>query len=337
MSKSKTNLLVISNYNHDVSWVKNFTNDYIVYDRSDNPLPENSGVKTITCPNVGYNLYDYFTFIIKNYSDLPDFVTFCKGNIFPRHMSKERFADLMNNKYFTPLFDWSYGHKPEMPTCMFSSDGLWSEINNGAGLAHPDIHPTKYISSYNDLLRFLFRNPVIPKYITFAPGACYVVPKENILKYTPEFYGNLKFLISHCSLPGEAHLVERAMHTIWMGNFQVNTKASTVLLNDGNFHDVITKADALFDYTGIPVDNPLVIKYEIRIKDNVMPLSYLPLTKEALQNKPTFNSLFSSPIENFRTIHDSVYEAETYLRDVVLPSIHAGRFAEFIIDKLYHR
>ena len=91
------NFLCISNHNNDLSWIKDYKNPYVIYDRSDNDL-DLKDLNVIKSPNLGYNIYDICTFIIDNYENLPDYTTFCKGNIFPRHISREKFEKLMNNK-----------------------------------------------------------------------------------------------------------------------------------------------------------------------------------------------------------------------------------------------
>lgn len=215
----KKNFLCVSNYNNDISWIKNYDNEYIIYDRSDNGinLDDYNHIKTL---NVGYNIYDMMTFIIDNYNNLPDYITFIKGNIFPRHVSKEYFEKIINNKFFTPIFDYTL-HQVQMPTCMFSSDGSFSEYNNSWYMG--TWHPRKYLTTnYNDYLSYIFKNPIHPQYVTFAPGGNYVVPKENVLKYPIEFYKNLRKFVGYEQQPIEAHIVERSLYTIWVGNFDVN-------------------------------------------------------------------------------------------------------------------
>jgi hypothetical protein len=213
------NFLCISNHNNDVNWVKEYDNDYLIYDRSDNDSFID-GLKYVKSPNVGYNIYDIMTFIIDNYNNLPDVTTFCKGNIFPRHVSKELFENVMNSQCFTPIFDFTL-HNPQMPISMFSSDGYYSEINNSWYMG--TWHPRKYVTTnYNDFLDYIFENPLHPNYITFVPGANYVVPKNYILKYPVEFYMNLRKFVSYEHLPIEAHIIERSLYTIWLGNFKVN-------------------------------------------------------------------------------------------------------------------
>jgi hypothetical protein len=218
------NFICISNYNNDISWVKNYPNDYIVYDRSDIDI-NLTGLKFKKSPNVGYNLYDYFSYIIDNYDNLPEFITFIKGNVFPRHVTKKTFEKFMNKKYFLPIFDYNL-HNPVMPVCMFSSDGNYSEINNSWYLNH---HPTSYFNNFNDFWNFIFENPFIPQYLTFAPGANYVVPKNIILKYDIVFYKNLKKIISNNNLSGESHIVERALYSIWLGEFKVSENMKKII------------------------------------------------------------------------------------------------------------
>lgn len=212
------NFLCVSNFNNDVKWVKDYDNPYVVYDRSDSEI-NLDGLNVIKSPNVGYNIYDIMTFIIDNYDDLPDYTTFIKGNVFPRHVGKDYFESLMNNNFFTPIFDYKL-HNPSMPVCMFSSEGNYSEINNNWYMNSG--HPVKYFNSYNNFLNFIFESPLHPNYITFAPGGNYVVPKNNILKYNIEFYKNLRKFVEYDPLPIEAHIIERSLYTIWMCNFKIN-------------------------------------------------------------------------------------------------------------------
>ena len=217
------NFLCVSNHNNDLSWLDKYPNGYIIYDRSDSD-EHVKGRGYVKSPNVGYNIYDMMTFIIDHYDTLPDYTTFCKGNIVPRHVGLEYFESVMNNRFYTPIFDWTL-HKPELPVCMFSSDGLWSEINNSWYL-RPNAIPfinvgVRHFNNYNELLNMCFDSCPPTKYVTFAPGANYVVPKEMIFKYSINFYRKLRSLVDYTTLPLEAHAIERLLHTLWTCNFQV--------------------------------------------------------------------------------------------------------------------
>jgi len=234
------NFLCISNYNNDLDWVSDYPNPHLIYDKTwaggviDN---DNSGLIppsnlkekypsyniTNGDPN-GYNISDYMTFIIDHYDNLPEVVCFVKGNTIGRHVSKEVFDRLINNKCFTPIEDWR-SHDPNQQAllngyAMISCDGGWMETNDSWYLNHPK-HPTRYFQNYNDFLKFCFKDPVLPKYVRFPPGGNFVVPKEYILKYDKIFYQNLRTFTRHTRVSGEGQMIERALFTIWIGNFEV--------------------------------------------------------------------------------------------------------------------
>jgi hypothetical protein len=234
------NFLCISNYNNDLDWLREYPNPHLIYDKTwnggvlDN---DNSGELPPTnlrelypeynitnASSNGYNISDYMDFIIDHYDNLPEVTAFIKGNIFPRHLSKETFDRIINNKTFTPIEDWR-AHDPNQGSlisgyAMISCDGGFMETNDSWYLNHPK-HPTKYFRNYNDFLRFCFKDPVIPKYLRFPPGGNFVVPKEYILKYEKVFYQNLKTFTDHSRVSGEGQMIERALHTIWTCNFEV--------------------------------------------------------------------------------------------------------------------
>ncbi len=221
--KIKKNFLVISNFNRDLRWIPKFTDNYVIYDRSTNPtFPATvDRRKIIKSPNVGYNTYDYFTYIIDNYDKLPDCTIFAKSWSFPRHVRKEYFVRVMNNECFTPLEDWKM-HQTRWPKSFFSPEGGFCEINNSWYFKHLK---HKYFNNYNDFLRYVYKDPIIPRYVRFAPGGDYIVPKANILKLPKVLYQNMRLFVAHCDEPAETHMIERAMHTLWTSNFELNEDA----------------------------------------------------------------------------------------------------------------
>ena len=70
-------------------------------------------------------------------------------------------------------------------------------------------------------MNFIFKSYKNLKYIRFCPGANYVVPKKNILKYDLVFYENLKYIINYSQLSGESHIIERALYIIWNKDYLV--------------------------------------------------------------------------------------------------------------------
>ena len=189
------NCWIINNYsNNDLEWIKEYKPDeVIVYDKKDK--------------NLGYNIYDYCDYIIKNYDNLPDLMFFIKANMLSRHIEKAEFDKICNNKTFTPIL--TQKHKTYLPVCYYE-DGLFYEINDSWVFNE---YPHKYFSSYNEFADIMGLPK--PAYIGFAPGACYIVPKENVLKRSKEFYQKLLTFCSWSQINAESHAIERALYEIW--------------------------------------------------------------------------------------------------------------------------
>ena len=193
---------IISRYNHDISWLKDYTDSPIIYDRSEQPL-EN----TIKVENIGTDIADKFKFIIDNYNNLPEIAVYTKANLF-KYISKEEFNEVKDNKTFTPLL--TKNHKVYEPICRYDKDGMYEEINNYFYL---NSHPCKNDRSFIDLILLLGMNK--REYNKFAPGSNYILPKENILKYSKEFYEKLRNYLMWDRYPGEAQIIERNLYYIW--------------------------------------------------------------------------------------------------------------------------
>ena len=236
---------VVSRYKNDVAWIKDYTDDFVIYDKS-NTLPSCS--KVVKVPNVGYNIHDIFHFIINNYSCLPELTAFLEGNPFD-HCKKETFDKLIYNTEFTSLEDYSYltseqigegndgdafirignvwrsppGDKTETRYRPYKKDvdGGYMEINSSWYMhAHFEtygLQSTKFFGFFGEFLNETFDVHRIdhPKWIRFAPGAQYIVPKKNILFYSKDFYKKLLSYVSYYKKPAEAHLLERAMYSIF--------------------------------------------------------------------------------------------------------------------------
>ena len=207
---------MVSNYNADISWILDYTNNYIIYDRSetDEWIKPFDQSKVIRVPNIGWDIYDKFTFIIDNYYSLPNSMIMTKGNIF-KYISKEEFDMICNNTSFTPLF--TKNHKTKLPVAFYSEDGMYNEINNSWYLG---VYRAKYFKTYNDFIwRYLKK---IPKYVKFAPGSNYLVIKDDILRYPKSFYEELRKYVSYSAHPGEAQIMERILYYLWKGELDLN-------------------------------------------------------------------------------------------------------------------
>ncbi len=189
---------IISRYNHDLRYLKEYTNDFILYDRSTEPLEG-----SIVVPNIGTDLYDKFTYIIDNYDNLPDVAIYTKANIF-KYISKEEFDKIKDNKTFTPIL--TQNHNTYYPIAYYE-DGMYNEINNYWYLL---AHQAKHADEIKDMFDMDSR-----EYNSFAPGSNYILPKENILQHSKEFYMKLRSFLDWTIYPGDAQLLERNLYYLW--------------------------------------------------------------------------------------------------------------------------
>lgn len=96
---------------------------------------------------------------------------------------------------------------------------------NTSWYAHSPNHPKKYFDDVDDLLRFIYKNPMIPHYFAFSPGACFIVRREQILRHSREFYLNLNKLMDYGiapNFPSEAHQIERILPIIFTSLCETN-------------------------------------------------------------------------------------------------------------------
>lgn len=192
---------IISRFEHDLSWLPKYSNDYVLYDRSPEPIKG-----SIVVPNIGSDLYDKLTYIIDNYNDLPSVAVYTKANIF-KYISEEEWDKICENKTFTPILTQT--HKTYLPICFYDEEGMYNELNNYWYLG---AHPPKSQESLKELLE-LINNVTL--YSRFAPGSNYILPKENILKHTKVFYMKLRSFLDWSIYPGEAQVIERNLYHIW--------------------------------------------------------------------------------------------------------------------------
>lgn len=220
-----TNFFVISNYNTDPTYLLKYCQNYIVYDQSDIEIfdIEKTKLNFERTKHSGHNITDYFKFFIEHYDNLPEFICLIKGNIIGRHLTKEYFDKVYNNNYYTFLYEDNKNPINYKKNVFYKiSESEFLEINNSWYVSR---HPHKYFINFNDLLKFIYKSPILPKYCLFAPGACYIVSKFQVKKNSKEFYLNLNKILSYTLIPkfpSEAHQIERMLHLIFTCNYEVN-------------------------------------------------------------------------------------------------------------------
>lgn len=187
----------ILNAYHDNEDCKQYTDDVVLYDKKD--------------LNVGANIYDYMCYIVDNYDNLPELMLFGKTNMFERHITKEEFEKVKDNKTFTPLLTQNHRtYSDNDGVVCYYENGLYYERNDFWYLRE---HPTKTVNSRNELIKIL---KLDKKYVGFAPGGCYIVPRENILQHPKELYEKLKDYTLWNQHAGESYMIERGLYNLWL-------------------------------------------------------------------------------------------------------------------------
>jgi len=235
------NFFVIHNFNTIPKKILELCNDYIIYDCSTDltvkeKLRAIAGDKVKEIENTGHNITSYFTFFAEYYDKLPEVMCLLKGNMLGRHCSEEFFRQVYDSKSFTFLYEekqyWdkfskynAAGEKNARGNTFIAMENVFVERNDSWYVNSPN-HPKKYFDDVDDLLRFIYKKPMIPQYLMFASGACYIVRREQVLRHSREFYRNLNKIMNYGmnpSFPSEAHQIERILPIIFCSLCEVNS------------------------------------------------------------------------------------------------------------------
>ena len=106
------------------------------------------------------------------------------------------------------------------------SDNSFNEINSSW---YKFKHPRKYFANYNVFYNYVFKDTKKPLFLRFAPGANYIVPRENILLRKKSFYKNLEYFIDHSQYSCESHFVERSLYIIWNSNIESSENMDNII------------------------------------------------------------------------------------------------------------
>jgi hypothetical protein len=201
-------MVIISRYEEDVSWLENYNFDYIIYNKG-SELSSDYNVSNID--NIGNNQRDIFKYIIENYDNLPDVMTFIQGDPF-EHCKKEKFDKLINNTTFTALE--SYEDIQQNDAQILDESGGYMEINNSWYI---NAHNGTYNQScaYSSFFEFMlktFKNYTYEPWVRFSPGSQYIITKEIAKFYSKKFWEFLMNILYKNNMT-EGHIIERSL---WM-------------------------------------------------------------------------------------------------------------------------
>ena len=178
-----------------------------------------------------------FDFIVENYNNLPDATIFCracflwpkdtgrpkydeKGNRLSNgNCSEEYFLKVCNNTTFTSLDDFaSETWRFDGVVNKIGPDNSYMEKNSDWYFT---LAPYKYYNNINTFLNDFYVNMPYQEYFRFSPGGNYIIPKDKILKYNIDFYQKIKEILSWDIIISEAHMIERAIYTIFNTEHEV--------------------------------------------------------------------------------------------------------------------
>lgn len=196
---------ILTHYSGDWEWVKEYTDDFFIYNRTEEDIPN-----SVKRPNFGDADWDKLTYIVDNYHDLPDAFVWSKSNLF-KFITKEEFEPLKDRKEFTPLLTQHHKtYSDEYGPVCFYQNGIYHERNNGWYL---NSVPANYVNSWEEWARIHYLPN--PQYIPFAPGGSYILTRERVHRYGRDFYENMCQMLPYCQRPGEAQLAERSYYLLW--------------------------------------------------------------------------------------------------------------------------
>ena len=213
MNKPKSKF-IISNWKNNLDWIDDYTDNYLIYDKSDTLQP---GDKILKVRNVGHNIFDSLNFILNYYYNLPDYTAFLQGNPWD-HCRRDIFDKLIYNECFTPLE--YYGPTPGNNWEGRTPEGMFLEVNNSWYLHLDPPYQHIFYNSFDEFMNEIFVDYDHVNWVRFSPGAQYIVPKNNILNYSYDFWSRLEGMVDYAQYACEAHLIERAMYYIFSNIYE---------------------------------------------------------------------------------------------------------------------
>lgn len=203
--------LVNYNFTPDKEWIGE---NYLIHDRSDSKeyLKDFDQSKIIYEDNRGQVDYPKLNYLVDNYDSLPEVFLWGKTNLF-KYITKEEYEKVKDNKDFTPLLTDSHKtYSDNNGVVCYYSGGMYYERVDIAQAAINQFS-TKYFRTYAEFAQ-AFQLPN-PSYIPFSPGGNYLLTREKVHKYSPDFYAKMASVLNYAREPAEAQMCERSYYTLW--------------------------------------------------------------------------------------------------------------------------
>lgn len=203
-------VLVNYNFTPEKDWIGE---DYLIFDRSDDGidhLKEFDKSKIIYTENVGQVDYDKLCYLSDNYDTLPDVFLWGKTNLF-KYISREEYGKLKDSQRFTPLLTQSHlTYSNQDGLVCYYQNNMYYEVNNSW---YCNVLPVRYFSNFGQFAHEMtIPNPT---FLPFAPGGNYILTRDVVHKYSPDFYDKMASFLPYCREPAEAQMCERSYILLW--------------------------------------------------------------------------------------------------------------------------
>lgn len=212
MEKIKS-FIVITRYNEDFSWVENYTDRYLIYNKGE-PIFENNHVVNVENRGMNAITIPYFSYTMYNSKNIPELIAFLQAYPYD-HCSKNIFDKLIYNDKFTTIDDpYILGESPSYRV----NDGFFEEFNSRGPIGN--WFPTPIIQRFDDLMYKYFEDYDSPDWVRFGKGIQYIVEREQLLSYPRKFWKSLMDDLPYLNM-AEGHFIERAMWYILTNQYKL--------------------------------------------------------------------------------------------------------------------
>ena len=195
-------VIVVARYNENIEWTKQLPNVRI-YNKG-SPIPY-----AITLPNVGREGHTYYTHLVENYDNLPDYTIFLQGNPFDHspHILENIYMYLAQMQNSNDDLDFAFLSEEilecSLQGCQFHPNLPLMEVYQHLFLENENEEKDEDDKKDNNILvdpAFRFR---------FGAGAQFIVSKRSIRQRPKAFYSKIVKLLEYDINPIEGFVIER--------------------------------------------------------------------------------------------------------------------------------
>lgn len=204
---------VLVNYGHDPQdWWLKYGLEARVYDRSDDGVERIFNAETYRTTNVGDVDFDKLSYLVENYHTLPDVFVWGKSNLF-KYVDEEYFKEKLDKGVYAPLLKQDHKTYSDQfgVVCKYQGE-MYMERADSWFFNNPQLDRREQMTweKWCNLMQ-------LPQeaFIPFPPGGNFILTRERVHRYAPEYYARMRDMLPYAKHPAEAHACERSYHYLW--------------------------------------------------------------------------------------------------------------------------